>query len=276
MSQTIKVTALNIYPVKSLAGISLQQSELDNMGLKFDRRWMVVSKDGRFVTQRTKPHMALIKTSLQQGQLILSKEGMDEHKVPTTTDSSEAMAVTIWRDTLQVQRVGDATDSWLSKALGVDCHLVYIGDDVVRQCNLEFANDGDRTGFADGYPMLLVSEESLADLNARLDQPVDMRRFRPNIVITGCEAYTEDSLMSFSIADIPMRGVKLCDRCPLPTVDPDKGERSGQEPILTLMKYRKWESKCYFGMNVIHERQGMISVGDVMVINETGRHPPTF
>ena len=258
MTQKIEVTGLFIYPVKSLAGISLQTSELDNMGLKNDRRWMLVSPDGRFLTQRTLPQMSLIKTSLKDGVLTLSKEGMEEHCVAATTASSELKEVTIWRDTLQVQRVGSASDAWLSKAIGVECQLVYISDDVMRQCNLEYAEEGERTGFADGYPMLLVSEESLADLNQRLNDPVEMRRFRPNIVITGCEAYTEDSLMNFSIADIPMRGVKLCDRCPMPTVDPDKGERVEQEPIITLMKYRKWESKAYFGMNVVHEQLGRI------------------
>ena len=267
MSQAIEVSGLFIYPVKSLAGISIESSELDSMGMKCDRRWMVVSPDGKFLTQRTLPQMALIKTAIIDGVLTLKMSGMDDYKVPKTSTSSGIMEVTIWRDTLQVQCVGDSCDVWLSKAIGVDCKMVYIADDVQRQCNLEYAKEGDRTGFADGYPMLLVSEASLEDLNQRLDIPVDMRRFRPNIVIKGCDAFAEDKFNSFTIADIDMRGVKLCDRCPMPMNDPDTGVRSGQEPIATLMKYRKWDNKVYFGMNVIHQQQGTLKIGDKLIMN---------
>jgi len=263
----VKVTGLFIYPVKSLAGFSIQSSELDSMGLKHDRRWMVVNPDGKFITQRTLPIMALIKTTLDNKSLLtLSMSGKDDHRVAATNDNSPLMQVTIWRDTLNVQRAGDASDHWLSDALGVDCHLVYIAENVERQCSLEYAKVGDRTGFADAYPMLLISEESLADLNSRLEKPVEMRRFRPNIVISGCDAFAEDKMEEFSIADIQMQGVKLCDRCPVPTVDPDKGERQGQEPIITLAKYRKWDNKVFFGMNVIHQQMGEIKVGDELLL----------
>ena len=110
--------------------------------------------------------------------------------------------------------------------------------------------------------MLFISEESLADLNHRLDVSVDMRRFRPNVVIAGCDAYAEDELKSLSIAGVAMKGVKPCSRCPMPMVDPDLGQRVGQEPIATLARYRKWDNKVFFGMNVIHQQQGVIRVGD--------------
>ena len=262
MPQEIEVSGLFIYPVKSLAGISLESSGLDSMGMKYDRRWMVVSPDGRFLTQRTLPQMALIKTAIIDGVLTLSKEGMREHRVPQADHESSQMEVTIWDDTVTASHIGDSTDAWLSEAIGVESHLVYIPDDVVRQCDLKYSEVGERTGFADGYPMLIISEASLEDLNQRLEHAVDMRRFRPNIVIKGCDAFAEDKLESFSIAEIPMRGVKLCSRCPMPTVDPDKGERAGQEPIATLMKYRKWDNKVFFGMNVIHQQQGTLKVGD--------------
>ena len=262
MASEVKVTGLIIYPVKSLAGIELKESEVDNMGLKYDRRWMLVSPEGKFLSQRTMPQMALIKTEIDNGRLTLSMEGKDSHLVAETDDSSEKMSVTIWQDDLQVQKIGAECDSWLSDCLGVDCHLVYIADDVMRQCDLEFAEEGEQTGFADGFPMLFISEESLAELNEKLDEIVDMRRFRPNVVIAGCEAYAEDKLTGFSIADVAMKGVKPCSRCPMPMVDPDLGERVGQEPIATLSKYRKWDNKVFFGMNVIHKQQGVIRVGD--------------
>jgi uncharacterized protein YcbX len=262
----IIVSGLFIYPVKSFAGVSIQSSELDDMGLKYDRRWMVVTTEGKFVTQRTLPKMALIRTALDKnGELTLSTQGKSDHQVVPVNNDSEKMNVIIWRDKLQVQKAANDTDLWISEVLEMDCHLVYISNNVERQCNLEYAKQGDRTGFADAYPMLMVSEESLEDLNARLDNPVEMRRFRPNIVIKGCDAFAEDKMETFKIAEIAMNGVKLCDRCPMPTVDPDKGERDGQEPIITLAKYRKWDGKVYFGMNVIHRELGIIRVGDELV-----------
>lgn len=267
--ETIRVSALNIYPVKSLAGIPLDRSKLDNMGLQYDRRWMIVSPEGQFITQRTNPEMALIHTAIESGQLTLSKEGMNDCLVPKAGINSEIIDVTIWRDTLRVQRVSDATDNWISEALGTPCHLVYISDKVMRQCDLEYAKKGDQTGFADAYPLLIISEASLQDLNTKLEEPVDMRRFRPNIVITGCEPYAEDNMTAFSIKDIPMRGVKLCSRCAVPTVDPDTGKRSSKEPIATLITYRKWDGQVYFGLNAIHENSGDIQVDDQLVVNAT-------
>ena len=262
MPQEIEVSGLFIYPVKSFAGISLESSGLDSMGMKYDRRWMVVTPEGNFLTQRTLPQMALIKTSINDGVLTLSKDGMGEHCVPQIDATASSMEVTIWDDTVTASRIGESTDAWLTEAIGVDSRLVYIPDDCLRQCDLEYSNVGERTGFADGFPMLIISEASLEDLNQRLEHAVDMRRFRPNIVIKGCDAFAEDKLENFRIAEITMRGVKLCSRCPMPTVDPDKGERAGQEPIATLMKYRKWDNKVFFGMNVIHHQQGTIKVGD--------------
>jgi len=264
MATAISVTQLFIYPVKSFAGIQLESSKIDSMGLQFDRRWMVVSSDGTFITQRTVPKMALINTALDGSQLTLSTDGKEPHKVALTTPISEKMNVVVWKDNLRVSKVGNETDSWLSSALGIDCHLVYIEDDVVRQCDLDFSEEGERTGFADGFPILIVSEESLIDLNQRMEVPVDMRRFRPNIVIAGCEAFAEDKLTGFSIGSLTMKAVKICSRCPMPMNDPDLGVRTSQEPIATLSSYRKWDGKIFFGMNVIHQQQGLISVGDIL------------
>ena len=264
MPNQISVTQLFIYPVKSLAGIALEQSDIDSMGLKYDRRWMVVSPEGQFITQRTVPKMALIATDITNGRLTLSTSNKDKHEVALTTTQSEQMDVVVWKDSLRVSRVGDAVDEWLSDVLGIACHLVYIEDHVVRQCDLAFSDEGERTGFADGFPILIVSEESLNDLNQKLDTPVDMRRFRPNIVISGVEPFAEDQLTQFSIGDIPMKGVKVCSRCPLTMNDPDLGERTSQEPIATLSTYRKWDGNIFFGMNVIQQKQGRIKRGDVL------------
>lgn len=267
MANEISVTQLFIYPVKSLAGISLENSAIDHMGLQYDRRWMLVTPKGDFMSQRKTPEMSLIKTSLNNGELTLSLEGKGSHIVPTVTPKSNKMNVDIWGDTVNASMVGVATDTWLSDILNTSCHMVYIDYDEIRQCDLEFSEKGERTGFADGFPILIVSEESLIDLNEKLDSPVDMRRFRPNIVIKGCEAFAEDELTDFSIGDISMKGVKICSRCPMPMVDPDLGERANQEPIATLSTYRKWDGKIFFGMNVIQQQQGVFSIGDILNLN---------
>ncbi len=273
MAQTIKVTGLTIYPVKSLAGISLQTSELDSMGLKFDRRWMLVSPDGMFLTQRRFPQMALVSTSLINGQVTLSMDGKEDHAVPEISVDAKTMDVRIWKDTVTAQRVGDESDAWLSDALGFDCHLVHIADNEVRQCSLDYAEEGDRTGFADAFPILVISEESLNDLNNKLGNkdkdPVPMKRFRPNIIVSGCEAFAEDTWKSLTIGEIPMSGIKLCDRCILTTVDPKTGKRTGKEPLETLGEYRKWDNNVYFGMNIIHKQMGALNVSDEVTILST-------
>ena len=265
----IVVSQLNIYPVKSLAGISLDASKVDAMGLQYDRRWMLVSPDGLFLSQRKVPRMALIQTALdEKGKLTLSMEGKDDHQVPQLNNSNETLSVRIWKDELEVPKVGKATDAWLSQALGIDCHLVYIPDEVIRQCDMDYAKQGDRTGFSDGFPILLISEASLEDLNHHLqdkgEEAVEMRRFRPNIVVKGCEPYAEDNWQCFRIGDLEMRGVKLCSRCILTTVDPDKGERSGVEPLATLKEYRQDGNKVLFGINVVQQAQGELRIGELV------------
>lgn len=267
---SVKVSGLYIYPVKSLAGIALGTSRVDAMGLQYDRRWMLVSPDGLFLSQRKLPEMALIHTVLDQGRLTLRKEGKEPLKVPDVTEQNEIMSVKIWNDRLDVPIVSKVCDRWLSDALGTACHLVYIPDDVIRQCDRDYAKEGDRTGFSDGFPMLIISEASLEDLNQRLqekgDDSVEMRRFRPNIVVVGCKPYAEDDWQNFAINDLEMQGVKRCSRCILTTVDPDKGERSGAEPLATLKEYRQEDNKVFFGMNVIPQTLGEIKVGDSLKI----------
>ncbi|HIO93682.1 MAG TPA: MOSC domain-containing protein [Leucothrix mucor] len=267
MTNSISVSSLIIYPVKSLAGITVDSSELDSMGLKNDRRWMLVSPQGDFLSQRKMPKMALIQPRFVDDQLILSSKNHTDFTVPTiSSNSPQRMVVNIWKDSVNALRVGDDADSWLSTVLGMDCHLVYIPDDEIRQCDPEFAKQGEHTGFADAFPLLLISVASLDDLNSRLKHPVEMRRFRPNIVVSGCEAFAEDSWEKFTIGKLPLRGVKPCSRCILTTVNPDTGERDGNEPLQTLMTYRKQDNNVYFGQNVIHEQKGRIAIGDPLIV----------
>lgn len=257
----ITVNALTIYPVKSLAGIALDSSMLDSMGLVYDRRWMLVTPDGNFLSQRKVPKMALIQPRFEQQQLILSNAEQQD-LIVTQPISQQTLHVTIWNDTVTAQRIGEIADKWLTEALGIPCHLVYIPDDKIRQCDQAFAKQGDRTGFADGFPILLISTASLDDLNQRLAHPVEMTRFRPNIVVEGCDAFAEDKWHEFTVENLTLRGVKPCSRCILTTVDPNTGKRTGMEPLHTLMSYRKQGNKVNFGQNVIHNTIGRIQIGD--------------
>lgn len=257
---TISLSQLYIYPVKSMAGIPLESSELDAMGLKHDRRWMLVDREGHFMTQRTHPQMVLIQPAILDGQLVLANSKGESHKVPGFEHAEEVIPVQVWKDRVNAHRLSSLSDAWLSREIGEPCRLVYIADDEIRQCDLAYAKEGDRTGFSDGFPLLLISEASLGELNHRLEKPVSMIRFRPNLVVAGCEAHAEDSWHEIQINGIGFRVVKPCSRCPIPTVNPETGRKEGPEPLKTLMSYRRRDNKIWFGQNLVHEGRGLLRI----------------
>ncbi len=258
---TIRLSQLYIYPVKSMAGIPLETSEVDAMGLKHDRRWMLVDRDGQFMTQRTHPHMVLIRQAILGDKLVLTNKKGESHEVPGIEHAVERIQVQVWKDQVRAHRLSSATDAWLTREIGEPCRLVYIDDDEIRQCDPVYAKEGDRTGFSDGFPLLLISEGSLEELNNRLEEAVSMIRFRPNLVVTGCEAHAEDNWREIRIGDIGFRVVKPCSRCPIPTVNPQTGRKEGPEPLKTLMSYRRRDNKVWFGQNLVHEGRGGLRIG---------------
>jgi uncharacterized protein YcbX len=259
----ITLSAITIYPVKSMAGISLTSSKLATTGLSYDRRWMVVSTAGKFITQRTHPQMALIQPQVDNGQLILSYKRGNEHFVPQVdTEKHSVMMVQVWQDTVQAQLISSDTDRWLAQIIGEPCHLVYMADDEIRACDLSYAQQGDRTSFADGFPLLVISQASLDDLNTKLNQPMSMQRFRPNFVVEGCEAFAEDTWQTIQINTVAFRVVKPCSRCIITTIDPTTGKKTSAEPLKTLATYRKQGNKVMFGQNIIHNGLGICTVGD--------------
>ena len=261
----MKLTEINIYPVKSLAGIALQSSPLDAMGLRYDRRWMLVTPAGKFITQRTHPQMVLIQPQLADGVLTLTRQEMPDHHVAAVSTDSASIQVEIWNDTVNALHISEETDAWLTQAIDAPCRLVYIADDEIRQCDLLYADAGDRTGFADGFPLLLISQASLDDLNARLQQPLPMKRFRPNLVVSACAPYAEDGWRKIRIGNITLRVVKPCSRCVITTVDPETGVKGPGEPLRTLAGYRMRDKQVYFGQNLIHQQQGVLSVNQEVV-----------
>ena len=262
---TLRLTGLNIYPIKSARGMALEQSEVDDFGLRYDRRWMVVDQAGMFLTQRDHPRMALIKPSMAGGLLWLDAPVMPPLKTPLDPPATVATQVTVWNDVCLATWLGKRAADWVTEFLGVPCSLVHMPDHVVRPVNPAFAPPGAKVSFADGYPFLLISEESLADLNRRLSRPVPMDRFRPNLVVAGGSPYVEDGWTNIQIGGLRMRVVKPCARCVITTTDQVTTERT-REPLQTLATYRNVNGQVMFGQNVVHETVGQLRIGDEVVV----------
>lgn len=264
-----ELSALFYYPIKACRGIEVNASDVERMGLEGDRRMMVVTPAGGFLTQRDYPRLALVSPTISKDQLSLSAPGMDSITIPMLK-SGTTRPVDIWRSkgVLAVDQ-GKLAAGWFSEWLGADVRLVHFAEGYLRRVNERYAvNADDHTGFADGYPILLASEESLADLNARLDSPVPMNRFRPNVVVKGCEAFAEDTWSRIRIVEaqaepgrsVEMAVVKPCARCVVTTIDKESLEKS-KEPLKTLASYRKQPGGAMFGQNVIPLNEGRLRLG---------------
>ncbi len=274
MPLPLRVTALNVYPVKSCAGTPLQTAELGRRGILHDREFMVVDPDRRFLTQREHPRLALIRPTRSDATLTLHAPGMSP-LVLEPADGDRLLA-SIWRDCVMAADQGDRAAEWLSEYLGARCRLVRQPDDVVRSVDPAFATTAaDEVGFADGYPVLLISEESLIDLNSRLEEPLPMNRFRPNIVVSGTtQPYAEDTWAEIRIGALGFSVVKASARCVTTTTDQSTAER-GREPLATLATYRNVARGVLFGQNLIHSSPGRIAVGDTLEVIRTAT-PPQF
>jgi len=254
----ITVASLIYYPIKACRGFEVDETYVERMGLEYDRRMMVVTPEGGFLTQREHPRLALVTPTLSGESLTLSAPGMDAFTIPVRK-SGPTHPVDIWRSKgVQAVDQGEAAAEWFSNWLRTSVRLVHLAEGYIRRINEKYAvNADDHTAFADGYPILLASKESLADLNARLETPVPMNRFRPNLVIRGCEPFAEDTWARIRIGNVEMAVVKPCARCVVTTIDKETLERS-KEPLKTLASYRKQGSGVMFGQNVIPLSEGRI------------------
>jgi hypothetical protein len=259
------VAALYIYPIKSLGGIKVAKAKVTRRGLEHDRRWMLVDHNNQFLTQRIHPQMALLKTRIEGAFIVVHhlNDPSGTIKLPLHPDISSTITVKVWEDYCEAQYAGNTINEWFSLKLGIPCKAVYMPESSERKLDPLYAiTNKDITGFADGYPILMISEASLEDLNSRLEKPLPMDRFRPNIVINGTVAFAEDEMKKFVINEVSFYGVKLCGRCPITTTNQQTGERS-KEPLKTLATYRNINNRVCFGQNVICE-EGEISVGDIV------------
>lgn len=275
----MQISGLFTYPIKSCGAIAHQQVELDARGLVWDRRWMLVDGDGLFISQRELPQMALIQPAIDDGFLTVHAPGRRPLSLPLHRGRDVPRLAQVWNDHCLSWDEGQDAADWFSEALGVDCRLVRMTDEHVRRVDERYARRPAQTGFSDGYPLLLVSEASLDDLNRRLiergKQPITMSRFRPNVVIGGAEAYAEDGWHTAQIGAVTLDIVKPCARCAITTVDQASGEKpESEEPLATLSIYRKREGKVYFAQNAIHHGPGVLAVGDaVKIVTSEASHP---
>lgn len=267
----ITLSGLHIYPIKSAAGISLERAQVQARGLEFDRRWMVVDSNHKFMTQRKVAKMALMGVEITDATLKVTAPDISplEIPLPAPTEDLESLpqhslTVEVWGDRCAAISTGRDSQAWLSEVLGKDCQLVYMPDSSDRPTDHGKFSDTQQVSFADAYPFLLISEASLADLNRRLVErqadPIPMNRFRPNLVVAGCDAFAEDTWTQIQIGTHRLTVAKACSRCVIPSIDQATGIKQ-KEPLPTLITFRHWDGDIWFGQNLIHTEPPSSIVG---------------
>jgi uncharacterized protein YcbX len=263
MSSTLVLQEIYLYPIKSLGGISVSQALVEERGFRYDRRWMLVDKKGDFVTQRQHPQLALLQVALSETQLeVFSKEDPSQ-RVAFDLDlvSDQELQVSIWGDQVLARVVSAELSLWFSGFLQMELDLVVMPESSNRKMDPRYAVQGESVSFADGMPYVMIGQASLDELNQRLEVPVSMDRFRPNLVFSGGQAFEEDEFTRIKVGEVDFQVVKPCARCVMITVDQEKGTK-GKEPLATLATYRSQGSKVYFGQNAVALAPGMVRVGD--------------
>ena len=261
MSATrLSIQSLHYYPLKSARGIECDELRTDELGIAGDRRWLLVDPSGVFISQRSLAHMALLEAWPVEAGLRLCYRG-EAFVVPVPTEPAESLEVEVWGDKVPALLCDSAANEWLSRQLGAPLRLVYYPDTTRRRVDTAYASNNESVSFADGFPLLIIGQASLDDLNARLPNPVTMDRFRPNIVIEGSDPFAEDTWASLRIAGVELSLVKACSRCVIPSIVQATGER---DPLINrvLAKYRRRDGKIYFGMNALVPPDAIFRVGD--------------
>jgi uncharacterized protein len=254
----IRITALNVYPVKGCRGIPLDTARIAATGFEHDREWLIVRPDGRFMTQREEPRLALIETAVIDSDLAgetlrLRVPGGAELRVPFAAPGKE-VEVTVWKDHCAAFDVGEEAADFLTRFLGAPLRLVRFDARHKRTSNPQWTPGIEALNqFSDGFPWLLISEASLEDLNSRLSQKLPMNRFRPNIVVSGLPPFGEDHIHELVADGVRLRGAKPCARCIVTTTDQATGKRAGDEPLRTLRQFRfdRELKGVLFGQNMI-------------------------
>jgi len=256
-----------IHPLKSTKALALTQAKVERLGLEHDRRWMLVRADGAFITGREFPSLVRVSAVPTEAGLRVSAPGLPELQVPAPPSGAPRRDVVIWGDTCSAAVASEEAGAWFSRFLGEPVSLVYVDGRMERPVDPRYAAAEDRVGFADGFPLLLLSRASLEALNQQLARAVRMENFRPNLVVEGCEPFAEDGWRRLRVGDVELEVVKPCARCVFTTVDPATGEKAPDgEPLRTLARIRRIDGKAMFGQNVVVRRPGTLRVGDAVEV----------
>ena|SRR6218665_213787 len=257
------VKEIYIYPIKSLAGISLSSAKAEEMGFENDRRWMLINSENQMLTQREHRIMSQSYPQISDGKISITFEdqkhefSIDEHFVNT-------LKVNVWDDQSEVVEVNHETSKWFSQHLGFECKLVKILKNGARKHESSRLKETFNVSLADGYPYLLIGTESLDFLNEKLEEKITIKRFRPNIVVSTKKAHEEDDFTTFKIGEVQFKNIKPCGRCIMVNNDPENG-RLKKEPLKTLSKYRNVDNSVLFGTNIVSLNSGNIKVGDTLI-----------
>ena len=261
------ISQLLIYPIKSLGGFEVNTAKLTDRGLQYDRRWMLVDMNNKFLTQREHPIMCMLQTIIENDELIIYHKNNIEDRLatPLYPTAATTIKVNVWDDECDAQLVSELADQWFTQKLSMDCRLVFMPDTEKRRVEEDYAHDNEITAFSDGYPLMMIGQASLDDLNSRLPEHLPMDRFRPNIVFTGGNPFDEDTMEHILINDINLYGVKLSSRCVLTTINQTNAKK-GKEPLKTLAGYRQKNNKIYFGQNLLFKQMGKLAIGDIIEV----------
>lgn len=263
-----RLSEITVYPIKSCGGATVETAAVEARGLQFDRRWLLVDSENRFLTQRDFSRMARISVAVEAEHLRVAAEHFDDLLIPLAPGSTDRIRVQIWADKCDAIVHEPKINGWFSEVLQTDCRLVFMPDDARRFVEPDYrVHDSDITSFSDAFPYLLIGENSLDDLNSRLEKPVAMNRFRPNFTIQNAAAFAEDDWRQIKIGAATFHAVKQCARCVVTTIDQRSGESDGKNPLQTLAQFRTVKSngrnKIVFGQYLIAENPGAaVRVGD--------------
>ncbi len=263
---SIVITGLRTYPIKSLGGFESDWVQVEKRGFQYDRRWLLVDENNVFLTQRSDTRMALYRTECSSNGLVVSNPNKERMVIPYVPEGDRRM-VQIWSSHCDAVQVNATVDEWFSDFLGIRCSLVFMPDDSVRPTSPSFSKPDDMVSFADGYPVMIAGESSLEDLNGRLEVPLPMNRFRPNIIVSGSAPFEEDIWKSCKTGEVELRSTKLCGRCSVTATNQETGE-VGIEPLKTLASYRLRDQSINFGAYFVPDRLGQIRVGETLATSE--------
>ena len=267
------LTRITVYPLKSGTGIDLDASDIEPCGLHGDRRWMAIDGDGVCVTARERPQLVRMLARVTDTGLRLEMDGRESLEVGYPDAGARTARVWIWGQACNALDAGDAASRWMSDIIDKPVRLVAMDDRYKRRPDQDCTLPDDEVSFADCYPVLAIGRSSLDDLNTRTPAPASMRRFRPNFVVSGGTPYVEDDWRRIRIGTVEFEGVENCERCELPTVDPETGiPDPRREPMRTLARYRRRATGGVFlGQNLVPRGTGTVRVGDRVVVLESAR-----